>query len=52
MENTGVICDVHACAHYLSGNKCNLSEIKVTEHCEGCEQKVDEPHFCQSYEQR
>lgn len=51
MENTGVVCDVHACAHYLSGNKCNLSEIKVTEHC-NCAAGEETPHFCCSYEHR
>lgn len=51
MENTGVICDVHACSHYVNGNKCNLSEIKVTENC-GCASNVENPHFCCSYEQR
>ena len=52
MENTGVVCDVCACRHNLSDCKCDLPEIKVTEHCSGCQQTVENPHFCQSYEER
>ena len=52
MENTGVVCDVCACRHNLSGCKCDLPEIKVTEHCSGCQHTVENPHFCQSYEER
>ena len=33
MENTGVSCDVCACRHNMAGCKCDLPEIKVTEHC-------------------
>lgn len=51
MENVSVICDVHACAHNVNGDRCNLSEIKVTEHC-NCANSTDIPHFCCSYQQR
>lgn len=52
MENTGVSCDVCACVHNVGCNKCNLPEIKVTEKCESCEQSIENPHYCQSYEER
>lgn len=53
MENTGVTCDVCACRHNMNGCKCDLSQIKVTEHC-GCasNQSTEIPHFCQSYEKK
>ena len=35
-----------------SGCKCNLEQIKITEHCDNGCQGVDNPHYCQSYRQR
>lgn len=52
MENTNVTCDVCSCAYNQNGCTCNLDAIKITEHCDGCNQKVDNPHYCQSYRQR
>lgn len=52
MENIGVICDVCTCAHNENGCKCSLEQIKVTEHCACGEQKVENPHYCQSYRKR
>lgn len=50
MENTGVSCDVCACRHNMAGCKCDLPEIKVTEHCTCSTQEI--PHFCKSYEEK
>ena len=33
MENTGVTCDVCECRHNVEACKCDLPQIKVTEHC-------------------
>ena len=35
MENIGVTCDVCECSHNVSGCKCDLPQIKVTEQCTG-----------------
>ena len=35
MENIGVTCDVCACCHNVDGCKCDLPQIKVTEHIRG-----------------
>ena len=40
MENTGVSCDVCACRHNMAGCKCDLPEIKVTEHCTCSTQEI------------
>ena len=32
MENTGVTCDVCECRHNVQSCKCDLPQIKVTEH--------------------
>lgn len=50
MENTGVSCDVCACRHNMVGCKCDLPEIRVTEHCTCSTQEI--PHFCKSYEEK
>ena len=50
MENTGVSCDVCACRHNMAGCKCDLPEIRVTEHCTCSTQEI--PHFCKSYEEK
>jgi hypothetical protein len=50
MENMGVSCDVCECVHNVGSNKCDLPEIKVTENCATCNQTMETPHFCQSYE--
>lgn len=52
MGNKGVCCDVCECVHNCGDNKCDLSEIKVTEECGSCEQSTETPHFCQSYEEK
>ena len=54
MENKGVICDVSECRYNVDCCKCNLPQIKVTEHCAAgsCSQQVENPHFCQSYEKK
>lgn len=55
MENKGVICDVSECRYNVDCCKCNLPQIKVTEHCASgsCgSQQVENPHFCQSYEKK
>lgn len=53
MENQGVICDVCECRHNVASCKCDLSQIKVTEHCNcTADQKMETPHFCQSFEQK
>lgn len=55
MENKGVICDVSECRYNVDCCKCNLPQIKVTEHCASgscSSQQVENPHFCQSYEKK
>lgn len=52
MENIGVTCDVCECSHNLSGCKCDLPQIKVTEQCTCDTQQVETPHYCQSYEKK
>ena len=47
MENTGVTCDVCECRHNVEACKCDLPQIKVTEHCTCSSQQVDTPHYCQ-----
>lgn len=49
MENTGVTCDVCECRHNVQNCKCDLPQIKVTEHCSCTTQQVETPHFCQNY---
>ena len=50
MENTGVVCDVCKCRHNVESCKCDLPQIKVTEHCSCTTQQIEIPHFCQNYE--
>ena len=52
MENKGVICDVARCIHNNGCEKCELCQIKVTEHTAPGEQAVETPHFCQNYQCR
>ena len=52
MENIGVGCDVCECSHNVSGCKCDLPQIKVTEQCTCDTQQVETPHYCQSYEKK
>lgn len=52
MENTGVTCDVCECRHNVQNCKCDLPQIKVTEHCSCTTQQVENPHFCQNYEKK
>ena len=55
MENNGVICAVSGRSPNAECCKCNLPQIKVTEHCASgsCgSQQVENPHFCQSYEKK
>ena len=52
MENIGVTCDVCECCHNVSGCKCDLPQIKVTEQCTCDTQQVETPHYCQSYEKK
>ena len=55
MENKGVICDVSECRYNVDCCKCNLPQIKVTEHCASgscAAQQVETPHFCQSYQKK
>ena len=52
MENIGVTCDVCECSHNVSGCKCDLPQIKVTEQCTCDTQQVETPHYCQSYEKK
>ena len=49
MENQGVCCDVKCCVHNVGEDKCSLPEIKVTEQCQNIQQKMDDPHYCQSF---
>lgn len=50
MENKGVICDVTQCIHNVGCEKCNLDQIKVTEHSGSENKNVETPHFCQNYQ--
>ena len=52
MENEGVTCDVCECLHNVGSNKCDLTQIKVTEQCANCDQSISTPHFCQSFEEK
>ena len=52
MENIGVTCDVCECCHNVSGCKCDLAQIKVTEQCTCDTQQVETPHYCQNYEKK
>ncbi|GJN65726.1 MAG TPA: DUF1540 domain-containing protein [Candidatus Faecalibacterium intestinipullorum] len=53
MENKGVICDVCECRYNVGSCKCDLPQIKVTEHCDSCAtQQMETPHFCQSFEKK
>ena len=52
MENIGVTCDVCECSHNVSGCKCDLPQIKVTEQCTCDTQQVETLHYCQSYEKK
>ena len=52
MENKGVICDVTQCIHNNGCEKCDLCQIKVTEHTAAGEKAVETPHFCQNYQSR
>jgi hypothetical protein len=52
MENTGVTCDVCECRHNVQSCKCDLPQIKVTEHCSCTTQQVETPHYCQNYEKK
>ena len=45
-------CDVCECCHNVSGCKCDLPQIKVTEQCTCDTQQVETPHYCQSYEKK
>mgnify|MGYP006987365110 CR=1 FL=1 len=40
------------CCHNVSGCKCDLPQIKVTEQCTCDTQQVETPHYCQSYEKK
>ena len=51
-KNTGVTCDVCECRHNVEACKCDLPQIKVTEHCTCSSQQVDTPHYCQNYEKK
>ena len=48
MENIGVTCDVCECSHNVSGCKCDLTQIKVTEQCTCDTQQVETPHYCRA----
>ena len=52
MENCGVFCDVSACAHNINCQKCDLSQIKITHHTQNQSAGVENPHYCQSYEEK
>ena len=52
MENSGVFCDVQGCAHNINCQKCDLSQIKITHHTQNQNAGVENPHYCQSYEQK
>ena len=46
MENIGVTCDVCECCHNVSGCKCDLPQIKVTEQCTCDTQQVVTKKSC------
>ena len=50
MENTGVTCDVCECRHNVQNCKCDLPQIKVTEHCSCPTQPVAPPPYFQTSE--
>ena len=52
MENIGVTCDVCACCHNVDGGNGDRPQIKVPEQCSGTTQQVENPHYCQSYEEK
>lgn len=49
MENKGVCCNVSECTHNCCGNKCNLSQIEVTNERTSVD-SMSTPHFCKSYQ--
>ena len=49
MENTGVVCCVCQCKHNMTGNRCDLPQIQVTNEKTGATSMAD-PHFCKSYQ--
>lgn len=52
MENTGVKCDVCECVYNTDGCGCNKTVIEVTHDCSCTNEKVQNPHFCKSYEMK
>ena len=52
MENSGVLCDVQTCSHNIDCRKCDLSQIKITHHTQNPSAGVENPHYCQSYEEK
>ena len=52
MENSGVFCDGQGCAHNINCQKCDLSQIKITHHADNQSAGIENPHYCQSYEQK
>lgn len=51
MENCGVMCNVCECMHHVSGDKCQLDKIEVTNEKTSAE-SIAIPHFCKSYEKK
>lgn len=51
MENTGVNCNVRECMHNISGVKCDLTKIEVTNEKTG-PNAIATPHFCKSFEDK
>ncbi len=49
MANQGVNCNVSECAHYVTGSKCQLSTIEVTNEQTGAANALSTPHFCKSF---
>lgn len=49
MENLGVCCNVCECTHNVSGAKCDLTKIDVTNEKTGAN-AVATPHFCKSFQ--
>ena len=52
MENTGVKCDVCECVYNTDGCGCNKTVIEITHDCSCTNEKVQNPHFCKSYEMK
>ena len=52
VKHVAVTCDVCECSHNVSGCKCELPQIKVTEQCTCNTQQVETPHYCQNYEKK